>query len=289
MLHNYQLALEEIPPLAQTLGEQFGSLPQVLAVVLAGSRTTTVTDESSDLDFYVYVKEEIPVDIREAIARQFSDRIAINNQFWEPGDEWIDIKTGCGIDIMYRQPEWIEEELDRILVKHQASVGYSTCFWWNVLTSVSLYDRDGWFQQFQANVDRPYPEQLRQAIIAKNYPILRHLIFSFRHQLESAVFRRDLVSIIHRTAAFLGSYFDIVFAVNSLPHPGEKRLVERATALCSKLPENLESQIHSLTNSISLPAGDRQILHCLDGLVDSLDLLLIEAGLIATNSVALQF
>jgi hypothetical protein len=105
---------------------------------------------------------------------------------------------------MYRQPEWIEEELDRVLVKYQASVGYSTCFWWNVLTSVSLYDRDGWFQQLQANVDQPYPEQLRQAIIAKNYPILRHQIFSFRHQLESAVLRRDSVSIIHRTAAFLG-------------------------------------------------------------------------------------
>ncbi|MGB7891691.1 MAG: DUF4037 domain-containing protein [Microcoleus sp.] len=289
MLHNYQLALAEIPSLAQTIGEHFSSLPQVVAVVLAGSRTTIVTDESSDFDFYVYVEEDIPVDIREAIARQFSDRIAINNQFWEPGDEWIDINTGCGIDIMYRKPEWIEEELDRILVKYQASVGYSTCFWWNVLTSVSLYDRDGWFQQFQANVDRPYPEQLRQAIIAKNYPILRHQIFSFRHQLESAVLRRDLVSIIHRTAAFLGSYFDIVFAVNSIPHPGEKRLVERATALCSKLPEDLESQIHSLTNCVSLPAGDRQILHCLDGLVDSLDHLLIEAGLIATNSVALQF
>jgi hypothetical protein len=38
--------------------------------------------------------------------------------------------------------------------------------------------------------------------------------------------------------------------------------------------------------SVSLPAGDRQILHCLDGLVDSLDQLLIEAGLIATNSLA---
>ncbi|MEG4440982.1 DUF4037 domain-containing protein [Microcoleus sp. AT9_B5] len=286
MLHNYRIELKEIPPLAQTIGEQFSSLPQVVAVVLAGSRTTIVTDESSDFDFYVYVKEEIPVDIREAIARKFSDRIAINNQFWEPGDEWIDINTGCGIDIMYRQPEWIEEELDRVLVKHQASVGYSTCFWWNVLTSVPLYDRDGWFQQLQANVDRPYPEKLRQAIIAKNYPILRHQIFSFRYQLESAVFRRDSVSIIHRTAAFLGSYFDIVFAINSIPHPGEKRLVERATALCSKLPENLESQIHSLTNSVSLPAGDRQILHCLDWLVDSLDVLLIEAGLIGTNSLA---
>ena len=56
--------------------------------------------------------------------------------------------------------------------------------------------------------------------------------------------------------------------------------------MCSKLPEDLESQIHSLTNSVSLPAGDRQILHCLDGLVDRLDQLLIEAGLIATNSLA---
>jgi predicted nucleotidyltransferase len=80
MLHNYQLAIEEIPPLAQTIGEHCGSLPQVIAVVLAGSRTTLVADESSDLDFYVYVEEEIPVDIPEAIARQFSDRIEINNQ-----------------------------------------------------------------------------------------------------------------------------------------------------------------------------------------------------------------
>lgn len=88
-------------------------MPQVVAIVLAGSQTTRVADESSDFDFYMYVEEEIPVDIREAIARQFSDRIEINNQFWEPGDEWIDINTGCGIDIMYRRPEWIEEELDR--------------------------------------------------------------------------------------------------------------------------------------------------------------------------------
>ena len=115
---------------------------------------------------------------------------------------------------------------------------------------------------------------------------MRRNISAFRHQLETAVFRRDSVSIIHRTAAFLGSYFDSVFAVNSIPHPGEKRLVERAKTLCSKLPEDLDSQIQSLTNSVLLPAGDRQILHCLDGLVDSLDRLLIEAGLIGTNSLA---
>lgn len=280
MLHNYKINLEQIPPIAQTIADKFSNVPQVVAVALAGSRTTRVSDKSSDFDFYVYVEAEIPVEIREEIARQFADRIEINNQFWEPGDEWIDASTGCGIDIMYRTPQWIESQIDRLFVEHQASVGYSTCFWWNVLTSVSLYDRDGWFQQLQEKVDRPYPEQLRQAIIAKNYPILRRNISAYRHQLESAVLRSDSVSIIHRIAALLGSYFDIIFAINSIPHPGEKRLTEWANSLCSKLPKHLDRDIHSITNSISSPTGDREILAAIDASIDSLDELLIQEGLI---------
>ncbi len=281
MLHNYKINLEKIIPLAQTIAEKFSSFPQVVAVALAGSRTTRVSDNSSDFDFYVYVEAEIPVESREEIARLFSDRIEINNQFWEPGDEWIDTSTGCGIDIMYRTPQWIESQIDRLLVEHQASVGYSTCFWWNVLTSVSLYDRNGWFQQLQAKVDRPYPEQLRQAIVDKNYPILRRNISAYSHQLESAISRSDSVSIIHRIAALLGSYFDIIFALNSIPHPGEKRLVEWAKSLCSKLPEHFDRDIHSITNSISSTAGDREILASIDAMIDSLDELLIKEGLIA--------
>ncbi len=283
MLHNYKIPLPQIPPLAQNLADKLGILRQVTAVFLAGYRTIIAADESSDFDFYVYAAEAIPVQIREKIAREFSEILEINNQFREPGDEWIDSKTGCGVDIMYRTPEWIEEQIDRLLVKHQASIGFSTCFWWNVLTSVSLYDRNGWFQQLQETAARPYPEQLRLAIIAKNHPILRGNISSFRRQLESAVSRKDSISIVHRTAALLGSYFDIVFAVNSLPHPGEKRLVKLATSLCSKLPKNFDLPIDSIANCISLPAGDRQILAAIDALIDSLDELLTESSLIAAK------
>jgi predicted nucleotidyltransferase len=78
MLHNYKINLEQIPPIAQNITDKFSNVPQVVAVALAGSRTTRVSDKSSDFDFYVYVEAEIPVEIREEIARQFADRIEVD-------------------------------------------------------------------------------------------------------------------------------------------------------------------------------------------------------------------
>ena len=93
------LRLQNIPPLAKAIADKFGALPQVVAVALAGSRTTGAANEASDYDFYVYIQDEIPVNVREAIAREFAQRLEINNQFWEPGDEWIDSNSGCGVDV----------------------------------------------------------------------------------------------------------------------------------------------------------------------------------------------
>jgi hypothetical protein len=53
MLPNYQPQLQEVPPLTKAIADKFGALPQVLAVALAGSRTTGMSNEASDFDFYV--------------------------------------------------------------------------------------------------------------------------------------------------------------------------------------------------------------------------------------------
>jgi predicted nucleotidyltransferase len=98
MVHNYSPLQQEIPLLAKAIADKFGTLPQVLTVALAGSRTRGVSSESSDFDFYVYLQEEIPVEIRKAIAQEFAERLEIHNQFWEPGDEWVDISSGCGTE-----------------------------------------------------------------------------------------------------------------------------------------------------------------------------------------------
>jgi len=260
--------------LLETIAQKFGELPQVEAVAWAGSRVAEVADAKSDFDLYVYTTAEIPLDMRRNLAEQFAERVEINNQFWEPGDEWVDAQSGIGVDIMYRHPQWIEEQIERVLVQHQAAVGYSTCFWHNVLHSKILFDRRGWFAQLQQRANQPYPEPLRRVIVAKNYPILRRNISSYLHQIECALARQDYVSVHHRTAVLLASYFDILFAVNRLPHPGEKRLVEFAQKHCAKLPMEMENQI---VQALGSPLAT---MHAFDELLDGIEALLVSEKLI---------
>ena len=58
---------------------------------------------------------------------------------------------------MYRTPDWIEERLERVLVRHEASVGYSTCFWHNVLHSTPLFDRSRVVPRSAGGGDAPVP------------------------------------------------------------------------------------------------------------------------------------
>jgi len=258
---------------AQRVAVQFAAIPEIEAVALAGSRTSPLADEQSDVDLYVYASEIIPVPARAGIARG-ATRSEIGNLFWEPGDEWIDNPTGTRVDIMFRTTRWIEDQLDRVLLRHEASVGYSTCFWYNVRNSQILFDRSGWFHNTQHRAKQTYPDELRTAIIAKNHPILRNNMSSYLHQIELALQRGDALSVNHRTTAMLASYFDIVFAVNKQLHPGEKRLVRFAQQLCPKLPAGMAEQVAELLSA--LPDGP--VPQRVNALLDGLDDLLRSAG-----------
>ena len=261
------------------LAARFAELPSVLAVVLSGSTSNRVDDGKSDFDIYVYTTEEIPVAWRTELARQHGTHLAIDNRYWELGDDWIDTRINRMVDVIYRWPDWIEEQIDRLLVRCEASTGYSTCFWHNVLHSEALFDRAGWFAQLQARARQPYPEALRRAIVAKNHPILRTTLSSYMQQLELAIERRDHQSVNHRVGALLASYFDILFAVNRQPHPGEKRLAAYAEALCPLRPPALAQQVEAVIAAVA-PASQPSLLMNANALLDSLDELLLAEGLI---------
>jgi len=258
---------------AALVAAAFADLPEVIAVALAGSGVTGAADEQSDIDLYVYAGAPLAMADRVAIVTSFATRAEVGNDFWEPGDEWIDAQTGRHGDVMYRTPLWIEEQLERVLVRHEASVGYSTCFWHNVLHSTPLFDRSGWYGDLQATAARPYPEPLQRAIIARNHPILRQTLSSYLGQIERAVRRGDSVSIQHRVTALLASYFDVLFAVNELPHPGEKRLLQFAARHCAKIPADMETQINAVLETAARPATF-VVIGQIDALLGSLDALL---------------
>jgi len=275
---NKELETSATSMVGERIARQFASLPQVEAVAVAGSQTAQFADAASDIDLYVYVTEDIPLDERARIAAR-SPHAEIGNTTWEPGDEWIDAVTGTPVDVMYRHVGWIEEQLDRVLVRHEASVGYSTCFWYNVLHSRALFDRMDWFATLQKRARVSYPPELRKAILAKNYPLLRRNQSSYLHQIELAVKRNDPVSVNHRVTALLASYFDVLFAVNELPHPGEKRILERANASCRRLPGGMEAQVRQLLGS---PDG---VVGHINALVDGLDDLLVSENLMPKDGL----
>jgi len=277
MRHDRRDNVAPVPPLARTIAARFAARPEVVAVALGGSRAAGGADGASDLDLYVYADPAPPVADRAAIAGTGARGLELDVSPWEAGDVWVDTETGLIVDVMYRTPGWIADQLDRVLVRHEASVGYSTCFWHNVLTSTPLADRDGWFAALQARADQPYPEALRRNVIALNHPLLRSATFSFLAQIERAVARGDGVAVGHRVAALLASFFDVLFTLNRLPHPGEKRLVAEASR-CPLVPPDLAARVDDLLRAAAPPWTAADPVAAAHRLIDGLDAVLRADG-----------
>ena len=268
--------------LARRVAALFASLPEVEAVALGGSRGGAGLGAvaGSDIDVEVYTRGEVALDVRRGIvtAAGGASRAELGMTFWGPSDEWIDRATGAHVDVVYFDASWMEGRIAAVLDRHEASLGYTTCFWHTIRGAVVLEDPRGWLAGLKSRCDVPYPDALRTAIVAFNHPVLRRVLPSYANQLAKAAARDDLVSVNHRLAGLLASYFDVLFAVNRVPHPGEKRLVEAALASCDRLPAGMTADVTEIlrTATIDLDGLPGRV----DGFLDRLDELLREEGLI---------
>jgi hypothetical protein len=249
--------------LQNEITSRYSHLEIVEAVAMAGSCASGKSDAASHIDLYVYVTGELTLQQRESVATKAS-RKEIGNAFWEPGDEWIE--NGISVDVMFRQTGWIEEQLDRVLVLHQAFIGYSTCFWYNVLHSEAMFDRHGWFRQLQARTQVSYPQQLKQNVIAKNWPILSDNLSSYRHQIELALHRGDLGQRPASCNSAAGQLFRRSLRAKRSASSGEKRLLPFVESLCPIRPQQMKAQLERVVSEPSLAAVDEIV----NGLRDSL-------------------
>lgn len=231
------------------LWNEFATLPEVEAVALGGSRAGADYDEKSDYDLYIYCTSIPYESMRKRILGKCCQYMEIGNSFWELEDDCT-LKDGVDIDILYRNIEDFSQTIRSVVEEHTAYNGYTTCMWHNLLHSRILYDKNGELESLQNKYRISYPDELRDNIIHKNLRLLTGNLPSYDVQIKKAFARKDMVSVNHRTAAFLESYFDIIFAMNKLTHPGEKRMVQNAKEQAKILPAAFEENLDKLLQNL---------------------------------------
>ena len=227
------------------LFEELGNIPQVEAIALGGSRATGRNDEKSDYDVYVYITESIEEKVRTTILEKYCKYMEIGNSFWELEDD-VTLKDGIDMDIIYRDMKEFESGISSVVDNCTPWNGYTTCMWHNLITSQIVLDKNGKLNRLQEKYKIPYPKKLKENIIANNLKLLSGMLPSFDMQIKKAEMRGDLVSVNHRVTEFLASYFDILFALNEMTHPGEKRMQSICEKECKVLPAHFEKNLTRL-------------------------------------------
>lgn len=228
-----------------SLLQELSRISQVEAIALGGSRAGEHYDAASDYDIYLYCTGNIDENTRKRILEKYCSRIETGNSFWEYEDNCT-LKNGVDIDILYRNLDSFTDDVAAVAERFVARNGYTTCMWHNLLTCKIVYDASGCLAAAKKRFTLPYPEQLKKNIIERNFRLLHTAMPAYDGQIKKALKRGDLVAVNHRTAAFMESYFDIIFALNSLTHPGEKRLVQLCEKNCGVLPVHFRENIEKL-------------------------------------------
>lgn len=233
---------------------QLRELPQVEAIALGGSRASGLHDARSDYDVYLYCTEPIAEETRRTLLVRYCSAMEIGNHYWECEDNCT-FRDGVDLDLLHRDLDGFAADVRRVVEEHKASLGYTTCMWHNLRTCEVVFDRHGRLTALQRRFDVPYPSALRDSIVRANMPLLHGTLPAYDAQIHKAAARGDLVSVNHRVTAFLASYFDVLFAVNGMTHPGEKRQLSVAERDCRVLPTDFRPCFDALFASMFTDAA----------------------------------
>lgn len=226
---------------------EFKNLKQVKAIAIGGSVSAETSDSISDIDVYIFIDNNISIADREFIIKKYSSKYEVGGEYFGSGDEFFVDKLNQQLDVMYWNINWFENIVDNVWFKHYPSNGYTTAFLYTLKNFEIKFDKDNWLLNLKNSINTTYPQDLKQNIIKRNIMLIKDKPFaSYYEQIEKAIQRNDIISINHRISAFLASYFDVIFAINELLHPGEKRLIWYAKENCKILPKDFEENINKL-------------------------------------------
>lgn len=257
----------ELPTTDAALAEALMSLPGVRAVAIGGSRATGLADAGSDTDAYALVSGTLPApEERARVLRSLADdgRIEAQDAF---GPEDHLLVDGGLVEIVYLMVDALSEQVEAAFGEGLMSEGFTTCLLYTVATCVPLAD-DGALAALRSRL-ATYPEPTRRRILAGTPEILRACLA----QLSTACERGDVLMATHRRASVQALWFNMLFALNRVYHPGEKRLHVHAASL-DVLPSDA---VERWRQAQLMRADDVDLPEALTGLTQDL-LALVEGG-----------
>ena len=253
----------------QQLFKEISLFEEVDAIALGGSRAGENYDEKSDYDVYLYVNSPISEEKRKNILQKFCSYMEIGNSFWEYEDNCV-LNNGIEIDILYRDMKDFMKGIERVVAEYHPSNSYTTCMWHNLITCKILYDKNGTLEKYKNKYSIPYPKQLKENIIKRQLELIDSSMPAYPNQIKKAILRKDFVSINHRITEFLASYFDLLFAINEITHPGEKRLIQLCKKQCKILPENFEENLNSLFSHMYSEENQSLLMNDIENIVNNI-------------------
>jgi Nucleotidyltransferase domain len=246
----------------------------VEAITLGGSLATGRANAGSDIDLNIYYRQPILLELRATIIEPRSSQMELGAPYWGNEDYWIEKESGILVEAAY-ESKWPEDYLKDFFENNRAHMGFTTSIWHSLLKSKILFDRNGWFASVQKLANVPYPDSLAEAIIRKNFALLRGSLTQHPKQLALAVERNDVIHVHHRIDMMLACYFDVVFALNRKLHPGDKRMLEVTADFVYK-PEGMLEDVTGLLKEKDFTKLKGRV----DQLIDRLEKLLKEQSAI---------
>lgn len=247
MKHAASLISDLLPVATRCCRGSFG-------VALGGSRAKGCDDAHSDLDLYIFADAVLPTRAREALLDSaLHDPTDITS--WGGDEPFVQCGTDfrvatTRIEWWFRSIDYVSARVDQCgrgeLRREYAGwtvMGFSNHVLLSDLHSMRiLSDPFGVLAAWQAAA-REYPEPLRRAILERFMSEAR--FWPENPHYESAVRRADLLYVSGIVQQVLHALIQVVFALNRVYFPGEKKLTSALAALPIR-PDEFEARLEKL-------------------------------------------
>ncbi len=224
------------------------------AIALGGSHAKGTADDDADVDLYLFAHTVLPNDERTRIASAFSSEIdsirswGDDAPFWNAGTDFR--FRGHNVECWLRDIGHIERSIAecregvvrREFVTWTTTGFYNHCCLSDLTVMVPLDDPFDIIARWKSQV-ATYPPRLRQAIVNQHLAAAEFWPENF-HYL-SAIERQDVIYATGIVQQVVHNLVQVLFALNEVCFPGDKRL-DVAMAHLPRQPPKLCERIRAL-------------------------------------------